>query len=131
MDFRHDRVPMRVIGQRPGASTQTIAPTGSRGDDPNLYLHLLAFSDTEVFVKLNGLAVNDAVGRSNHLEISRMPTQLYLPFRRLSYRFAAAIFPCGLDALRDRGRRYRLNAHAAFKACLDYPSARAHGLWRS
>jgi len=69
---------MRVIGQRPCTSTQTLTPICSGGDDPNLNLYRLTFGDTEVFIKLNGLAMNDAVDRSSHLEISCLsPTQLY------------------------------------------------------
>jgi hypothetical protein len=70
MDFRHDDVPMRVVGQRPGTATQTITAIRSGGDDPNLYLNLLTFGYSEVFVELNGLTMNDAVDCSSHLEIS-------------------------------------------------------------
>jgi hypothetical protein len=68
---------MRVVGQRPGASTQTITRIRNGCEDPSLNLDLLTFGYAEVFVKLNRLAMNDALDRSNHLEVSCVsPTQL-------------------------------------------------------
>jgi hypothetical protein len=61
---------MRVVRQRPGTTAQTLASIGSGSDDANLHLDLLALGYAGVFVKLNGLAVNDAVDGSNHLEVS-------------------------------------------------------------
>jgi hypothetical protein len=79
MDFRHDGIPMRILGQRSGTSTQPITRIRHGGNDPNLNLDLLTFGYTEVFVELDSLAMNDAVNRSNHLEISCLwPTRLYL-----------------------------------------------------
>jgi hypothetical protein len=66
VDPRHDGIPVRIVGQRPGTSTRTIARLRYGIDDPNLQLDLLAFGHAEIFVKLNRFAMNDAVDRSNH-----------------------------------------------------------------
>jgi hypothetical protein len=76
---------MRVIGQSPGTSTQTVATVRNGGDDPNLHLDLLTFGYAEVFIKLNRFAMDDTVDRSDHMEISCLsPKLLYLIFGRES-----------------------------------------------
>jgi hypothetical protein len=58
---------MRVVGQRPVASTQTIASTGGGCHEPNPNLDLLTYGYAAVFVELNRLAMNDDVNRSSRL----------------------------------------------------------------
>ena len=61
MNLFHDRIPMRIVRQRPSGAKDAIAPFPGRLHEVHLDLDLLAFGHAEVFVEFDGLAVDLAV----------------------------------------------------------------------